>query len=105
MPRMRNGNSMSQTNGYSTSPSSASGQHRTNRMHQRKKAAITGSPDRRYVSADARVPASTLPTHTGAGNSTPAGIARIASVPIFVGIKLNGVPVTLQATHEIYFAG
>jgi hypothetical protein len=37
---MRNGNSISQTIGQSTSASSASGQHTTNRKHQKKKAAM-----------------------------------------------------------------
>jgi len=43
IPRMRNGSVRSQTMGYSTSASSASGQQRMNRMHQRKKAAIATS--------------------------------------------------------------
>src|SRR5207302_11476124 len=40
IPTMRNGNSKSQTNGYAISASIARGQQRTNRMHQRKKAAM-----------------------------------------------------------------
>src|ERR1700674_811135 len=44
MPTRRNGNVSNHTNGYSTRASSASGQHRMNRMHQRKKAAMATSP-------------------------------------------------------------
>lgn len=40
MPTSRNGSSNSQTIGYSTSATSAIGQHTTNRMHHNKKAAI-----------------------------------------------------------------
>src|SRR4029077_14216223 len=40
MPRMRNGRGMSQTMGKSTTASRATGQHRMNKMHQRKNAAM-----------------------------------------------------------------
>src|SRR6266496_1229116 len=41
MPTMRNGKSSSQTNGYATNASIATGQQRTKRMHQRKKPTMT----------------------------------------------------------------
>ena len=43
MPKMRKGKVMSHTKGYITRASNAMGQHKTNRMHQRKKAAMATS--------------------------------------------------------------
>src|SRR6266849_11063547 len=46
MPTMRNGKVSSQTIGNSTTASKANGQHKINKMHQRKKAAIRDLPTR-----------------------------------------------------------
>jgi len=48
-PAILNGSNRSQTNGYRTSARIANGQHRTNRMHQSRKAIIIASLGR-YVS-------------------------------------------------------
>ena len=33
------------------------------------------------------------------------GITSIASAPEFIGVKLSGIPVALQTTHQNHFAG
>src|SRR5579859_412741 len=43
MPKIRSGNVSSQTKGYISNANSAMGQQRTNRMHQRQKAAMATS--------------------------------------------------------------
>src|SRR5258708_22966145 len=82
MPTRRNGKVSSQTIGYSTRASRASGQHRMNRMTHRKKAAMATSfvtTARRSVrSATAERPASTLYYETERGKvpSTAYSLSR-----------------------------